>query len=95
MWVLLTWTLTLQQLAKLRGGDRRSGGGPSSAGQRRGLAQDDLKRLLAYDTISQIGIMAVGRAWAAGCRSSITAAFLLGAASIAGIPPLNGYVSVS
>ena len=24
------------------------------------LAQDDLKRLLAYDTISQVGIMAVG-----------------------------------
>ena len=103
------------------------------------LAQDDLKRLLAYDTISQVGIMAVGLgagdpAGLAGavyhlinhalfkpllflCAGAIvhrtgatklsemgglarrmpviTAAFLLGAASIAGIPPLNGYVSVS
>ena len=102
------------------------------------LAQDDLKRLLAYDTISQVGIIVVGLATAnpsgvagaayhlinhalfksllflsAGAivhRTGITklsemgglarhmpaiaAAFLLGVASIAGVPPFNGYVSV-
>ena len=103
------------------------------------LAQDDLKRLLAYDTISQVGIVVVGFATgnpagvagaayhlvnhalfkallflAAGAivhRTGLTklsemgglarrmpvatAAFVLGALSIAGIPPLNGYVSLS
>jgi multicomponent Na+:H+ antiporter subunit D len=102
------------------------------------LAQDDLKRLLAYDTVSQIGIMVTGLstgnpAGVAGgvyhlvnhalfksllflCAGAIvhrtgatkllemgglarrmpviTAAFMLGALSITGIPPLNGYVSV-
>ncbi|HEV2633529.1 MAG TPA: proton-conducting transporter membrane subunit [Actinocrinis sp.] len=103
------------------------------------LAQDDLKRLLAYDTVSQMGVLAIGLATGtpagvAGatyrlvnhalfksllflCAGAIvhrtgvtslremgglvrrwpgvTAAFVLGAASIAGIPPLNGYVSLS
>ena len=103
------------------------------------LAQDDLKRLLAYDTVSQIGIVAVGLATSrapgvAGaayhlvnhalfksllflCAGAIVhrtgatklsqmggmarsmpviaGAFILGALSIAGIPPLNGYVSLS
>ena len=103
------------------------------------LAQDDLKRLLAYDTISQIGIMVIGLAagnasGVAGaayhlvnhalfksllflCAGAIVhrtgathlsemgglarrmpvlaAAFLLGVASIIGLPPLNGYVSLS
>jgi multicomponent Na+:H+ antiporter subunit D len=102
-------------------------------------AQDDLKRLLAYDTISQIGIILVGLAarsdtGAAGLtfhlanhalfkallfliagaivhttgatslselaglgrRSPwLASLFALGAAAIAGIPPLNGYVSLS
>ncbi|HVV76426.1 MAG TPA: proton-conducting transporter membrane subunit [Mycobacteriales bacterium] len=102
------------------------------------LAQDDLKRLLAYDTVSQMGVLLVGFAnrSASGvggatyhlinhalfkallflCAGSIvhatgkeklsemgglararpvtTAAFLVGAAAIAGIPPLNGYASV-
>jgi multicomponent Na+:H+ antiporter subunit D len=103
------------------------------------LAQDDLKRLLAYDTISQVGIVVIG--FAAGNPAGVaggvyhlvnhaafkallflaagavlhrtgrtrlselgglarrmpvaTAAFVLGALSIAGIPPLNGYVSLS
>jgi multicomponent Na+:H+ antiporter subunit D len=103
------------------------------------LAQDDLKRLLAYDTISQVGIVIIG--FAAGNPAGVaggiyhlvnhaafkallflaagavvhrtgltrlselgglarrmpvaTAAFVLGALSIAGIPPLNGYVSLS
>jgi multicomponent Na+:H+ antiporter subunit D len=103
------------------------------------LAQDDLKRLLAYDTVSQVGIMITGLAAgnAAGVAGAayhlvnhalfkallflcagaivhrtgatrlsqmgglasrmpvIAAAFVLGVLSIAGIPPLNGYVSVS
>jgi multicomponent Na+:H+ antiporter subunit D len=103
------------------------------------LAQDDLKRLLAYDTISQMGILAagLGTGTAPGiagavyhlvnhalfksllflCAGAIvhrtgqtrlsemgglarrmpavTAGFVIGAASIAGIPPLNGYVSLS
>jgi multicomponent Na+:H+ antiporter subunit D len=103
------------------------------------LAQDDLKRLLAYDTVSQVGIMIIGLATgnAAGvagfayhlvnhalfkallflCAGAIVhrtgatrlsemgglarrmpviaAAFLLGVLSIAGIPPFNGYVSLS
>jgi multicomponent Na+:H+ antiporter subunit D len=102
------------------------------------LVQDDLKRLLAYDTVSQLGVVAVGLATAtttgtagtvwhllnhavfksllflcAGAivhlagverlsqmgglarrRPLIAAAFLVGAASVAGIPPLGGYVSV-
>ncbi len=103
------------------------------------LAQDDLKRLLAYDTISQIGIVIIGFATgnAAGVAGAIyhlvnhaafkallflaagavvhrtgltrlsqlgglsrlmpvaTGAFVLGALSIAGVPPFNGYVSLS
>jgi multicomponent Na+:H+ antiporter subunit D len=103
------------------------------------LAQDDLKRLLAYDTVSQVGIMIIGLATgtAAGvaggvchlvnhalfkallflCAGAIVhrtgatklsemgglarhmpviaGAFVLGAVSIAGIPPFNGYVSLS
>jgi multicomponent Na+:H+ antiporter subunit D len=103
------------------------------------LAQDDLKRLLAYDTISQMGILAIGlgtgtASGVAGAayhlvnhalfksllflcagaivhRTGLTRlsemgglarrmpavaiAFVIGAASIAGIPPLNGYVSLS
>jgi multicomponent Na+:H+ antiporter subunit D len=103
------------------------------------LAQDDLKRLLAYDTISQMGILAIGLgtgtapgvtgavyhlvnhalfkallflcAGAIVHRTGLTKlsdmgglarrmpavaiAFVIGAASIAGIPPLNGYVSLS
>jgi multicomponent Na+:H+ antiporter subunit D len=103
------------------------------------LAQDDLKRLLAYDTISQVGIVVIGFATGnpAGVAGAVyhlvnhaafkallflaagavlhrtgrtrlselgglarrmpvaTAAFVLGALSIAGIPPLNGYVSLS
>src|SRR6266568_2759158 len=103
------------------------------------LAQDDLKRLLAYDTISQMGILAIGLgtgtapgtagtvyhlvnhalfksllflcAGAILHRTGLTklsemgalarrmpavaVAFVIGAASIAGIPPLNGYVSLS
>jgi multicomponent Na+:H+ antiporter subunit D len=102
------------------------------------LAQDDLKRLLAYDTVSQLGILttAVGTGTftaltgltyhlinhalfktllflCAGAivhatgmtklsemgglarhRPIVTAAFLLGVASIAGVPPLNGYASL-
>lgn len=103
------------------------------------LAQDDLKRLLAYDTVSQVGIMAIGLAAgnAAGVAGAayhlvnhalfksllflcvgaivhrtgstklsemgglarhmpvVAAAFVLGTLSIAGIPPFNGYVSLS
>ena len=103
------------------------------------LAQDNLKRLLAYDTISQMGILVIGLGTgtapgAAGtvyhlvnhalfksllflCAGAIlhrtgltnlsdmgglarrmpvvAVAFVIGAASIAGIPPLNGYVSLS
>ena len=103
------------------------------------LAQDDLKRLLAYDTVSQTGIMIIGLAagnasgvagatyhminhalfksllfLCAGAivhRTGVTSlaemgglarrqplvagAFAVGAASIAGIPPLGGYVSLS
>jgi multicomponent Na+:H+ antiporter subunit D len=103
------------------------------------LAQDNLKRLLAYDTISQMGIMAIGLGTGSAtgvagtvyhlvnhalfksllflCAGAIlhrtgltdlsgmgglvrrmpvvAAAFVIGAASIAGIPPLNGYVSLS
>ncbi|MGH3470512.1 MAG: complex I subunit 5 family protein [Nocardioidaceae bacterium] len=102
------------------------------------LAQDDLKRLLAYDTVSQMGVLMVGfgvgsTSAAAGAtyhlvdhalfktllflsagaivhatgmtklsqmgglahhRPGITVAFLVGAAAIAGVPPLNGYVSL-
>ena len=103
------------------------------------LAQDDLKRLLAYDTVSQMGVLCIGLATGvpsgvagatyhlanhalfksllflcAGAivhRTGVTslsemgglarrwplvaAAFCVGAASIAGIPPLGGYVSLS
>jgi multicomponent Na+:H+ antiporter subunit D len=102
------------------------------------LVQDDLKRLLAYDTVSQLGVLTVGLATAtpdgtagtvyhllnhalfkallflcAGAvvhltgkehlsemgglarrRPVLAAAFVVGAASVAGIPPLGGYVSV-
>ncbi len=102
------------------------------------LAQDDLKRLLAYDTISQIGVLIVGFAsdapagiagatyhlvnhglfkalmfLCAGAivhatgvtklsemgglarrRPGLAIAFTAGVAAIAGIPPLNGYVSL-
>lgn len=101
------------------------------------LGQDNLKRLLAYDTVAQMGVLAVGFATAdkAGVTGAtyhlanhiafksllfLTAgaiihtlgvenlsemgglarrkpflfgAFLLGVASIAGVPPLNGYSS--
>jgi multicomponent Na+:H+ antiporter subunit D len=103
------------------------------------LAQDDLKRLLAYDTISQMGILAIGlgtgtapgiagavyhlvnhalfKALLFLCAGAIlhrtgltnlsdmgglarrmpvvAVGFAIGAASIAGLPPLNGYVSLS
>ncbi|HTJ71770.1 MAG TPA: proton-conducting transporter membrane subunit [Actinospica sp.] len=103
------------------------------------LAQDDFKRVLAYDTVSQMGVITVGFATgnAAGVTGgvyhlvnhalfkallflcagavvhrtgqtslralgglakqfpAITVAFTVGAASIAGIPPFNGYVSLS
>ncbi len=102
------------------------------------LFQDDLKRLLAYDTISQMGVLAVGLAsgTASGvggaayhlvdqalfksllflCAGAIVHAtgatklsemgglarrfpglavgFVVGVIAIAGIPPMNGYVSV-
>ena len=103
------------------------------------LAQDELKRLLAYDTVSQMGVLAIGLATgnASGIAGSVyhlanhalfksllflcagaivhrtgvtslsemgglarrwplvTAAFVIGAGSIAGVPPLGGYVSIS
>ncbi|HZP51218.1 complex I subunit 5 family protein [Actinocrinis sp.] len=103
------------------------------------LAQDELKRLLAYDTISQMGVLAIGLGTGAAsgiagstyhlvnhalfksllflCAGAIThrtgvtklsemggllgrwpwvaGAFVVGCASIAGIPPLGGYVSLS
>lgn len=103
------------------------------------LAQDELKRLLAYDTVSQMGVLAIGLgtgsasgiagstyhlinhalfksllflcAGAITHRTGVTAlsemgglarrwpwvagAFVVGTASIAGIPPLGGYVSLS
>jgi multicomponent Na+:H+ antiporter subunit D len=102
------------------------------------LGQDDLKRLLAYDTVSQMGVLAVGfgtgaATGAAGatyhlvshalfkallflCAGSIVhatgktklsemgglarrrpvtcAAFVVGVAAIAGVPPMNGYASL-
>jgi multicomponent Na+:H+ antiporter subunit D len=103
------------------------------------LAQDDLKRLLAYDTVSQMGIVVIGLstgtatgvaggayhlvnhalfkallflcAGAIVHRTGLTrlsemgglarhmpviaAGFVLGSVSIIGIPPFNGYVSLS
>jgi multicomponent Na+:H+ antiporter subunit D len=103
------------------------------------LAQQDLKRLLAYDTVSQMGVLSVGLGTgsatgvagatyhlinhalfksllflAAGAivhttgqtrlehmgglarrKPLLAAAFLLGTASIAGVPPFNGYASLS
>jgi multicomponent Na+:H+ antiporter subunit D len=111
----------------------------SLAGALLALAQDDLKRLLAYDTVSQMGLIVTGFATgtAAGiaggayhlvnhalfkamlflCAGAIihrtsltklsemgglarrmpvvTGAFVVAVASIAGVPPMNGYVSVS
>jgi multicomponent Na+:H+ antiporter subunit D len=102
------------------------------------LAQDDLKRLLAYDTVSQLGVLAVGigsgtSSGTAGmiyhlishalfksllflCAGAVvhatgltrlsqmgglarhrpvtTIAFLIGVAAIAGVPPLDGFVSI-
>ncbi len=102
------------------------------------LLQDDLKRLLAYDTISQMGVLTVGLATAtdggvagaayhlvdhalfkallflcAGAIVHMTGAtklsemggfgrrnpmlavcFVVGVLAIAGVPPLNGYVSL-
>ncbi|MDQ1420606.1 MAG: hypothetical protein QOJ52_2568 [Acidimicrobiaceae bacterium] len=102
------------------------------------LFQDDLKRLLAYDTISQMGVLAVGLAsgtvsgvagtsyhlvnqalfksllflcagavvHATGATQlsemgglarrfpALAAGFVVGVIAIAGVPPLNGYVSV-
>jgi multicomponent Na+:H+ antiporter subunit D len=109
------------------------------AGALLALAQDDLKRLLAYDTVAQVGIMITGLATGAAagiagatyhlvnhalfkgllflCAGAIVhrtgatrlsemgglarrmpvvaAAFVLGVLSIAGIPPFNGYISLS
>ncbi|MDQ2706259.1 MAG: Fe-S-binding domain-containing protein [Actinomycetota bacterium] len=103
------------------------------------LAQDDLKRLLAYDTVSQMGVLAVGLGTATTsgvggavyhllnhtlfksllllCAGAVvhitgqthlsrmgglarrtpvlTLAFLFGIGSIVGVPPFNGYVSLS
>lgn len=103
------------------------------------LAQDDFKRVLAYDTVSQMGVITAGfaigsttgvtgavyhlvnhalfksllflcagaivhrtgqtslRALGGMARTApaITVAFTIGAASIAGVPPFNGYVSLS
>lgn len=103
------------------------------------LAQDELKRLLAYDTVSQMGVLAIGLGTGSAsgiagssyhlinhalfksllflCAGAIThrtgvtklsemggllrrwpwvaGAFVIAAASIAGIPPLGGYVSLS
>ena len=103
------------------------------------IAQDDFKRVLAYDTVSQMGVITVGFATgnAAGVTGgvyhlvnhalfksllflcagavvhrtgqtslralgglarrmpAVTVAFTVGAASIAGLPPFNGYVSLS
>ena len=102
------------------------------------LAQDDLKRLLAYDTVSQMGVLLVAMGAAtteaqagmvyhlvyhalfktllflcAGAivhatgltklsqmgglarhRPVLAGAFVLGVLAIAGVPPLNGYVSL-
>jgi multicomponent Na+:H+ antiporter subunit D len=102
------------------------------------LVQDDLKRLLAYDTASQMGVLVVALGIAspesltgmvyhlvdhalfktllflcAGAvvhatgmtrlsqmgglarhRPLVTVAFVVGVAAIAGVPPLNGYVSL-
>jgi len=102
------------------------------------LLQDDLKRLLAWDTVSQVGIVVVGMATrtadgvagavyhlvnhglfkallflCAGAvvhatgltnlselgglarrRPVLTVCFTVGSASIAGVPPLNGYASL-
>ncbi len=102
------------------------------------LAQDDLKRLLAWDTVSQMGILLVGFATAshtgvagatyhlvnhalfkgllflcagaivhatgktglsemgglARLKPALAAGFTVGVWAIAGIPPMNGYVSL-
>jgi multicomponent Na+:H+ antiporter subunit D len=109
------------------------------AGALLALTQDDLKRLLAYDTISQMGVALVGLAsgsriglagtsyhllnhalfkallfLCAGAiihtigmtnlsemgglarrKPALAGAFVLGVLAIAGVPPLNGYVSIS
>jgi multicomponent Na+:H+ antiporter subunit D len=102
------------------------------------LAQDDLKRLLAYDTVSQMGVLLVALGTGstealagmvyhlvdhalfkallflcAGAivhatgmtklsemgglarhRPVVTVAFVVGVMAIAGVPPMNGYVSI-
>lgn len=102
------------------------------------LAQDDLKRVLAYDTVSQMGVLLVGFATATPdgvtgatyhllnhalfktilflCAGAVVhstgldklsqmgglarrmplvaAGFVVGVVAIAGVPPLNGYVSL-
>ncbi|HEY0400051.1 MAG TPA: proton-conducting transporter membrane subunit [Acidimicrobiia bacterium] len=114
------------------------GGASAVGGAFYALFQDDLKRLLAYDTISQMGVLLVGLATgeASGlagtayhlvnhalfksllflCAGAIVhrhgltdlsemgglarqapwlaAAFVLGVAAIAGVPPFDGYASV-
>jgi multicomponent Na+:H+ antiporter subunit D len=108
------------------------------AGAALALVQDDLKRLLAYDTVSQMGVLVVALGVStresltglvyhfvdhalfktllflcAGAivhatgktllsemgglarpRPILTGAFVVGALAIAGVPPLNGYVSL-
>ena len=114
------------------------GGFSALVGAAMALAQDDLKRLLAYDTVSQMGVLMVALSvgspesltgmtyhmvnhalfktllfvcagaivHATGMtrlsemgglarhRPLVTVAFVVGAAAIAGVPPLNGYVSL-
>ena len=114
------------------------GGVSALVGAAMALVQDDLKRLLAYDTVSQMGVLTVALSvgspeslvgmtyhlvnhalfktllfvcagaivHATGMtrlsemgglarhRPLVTVAFVVGAAAIAGVPPLNGYVSL-
>ena len=114
------------------------GGLSAVVGAAMALVQDDLKRLLAYDTVSQMGVLVAalgvgtpesltGMVYqlvnhalfktllflCAGAivhatgmtrlsemgglarhRPLVTVAFVIGVAAIAGVPPLNGYVSL-